>query len=62
MSSYNRYNPNDKLIRLKSELREAENELEYAPKHRKENVEKRIANIKEAIRQEEEIIEAMGKE
>lgn len=55
----NRYAPNNKLIRLQMELQEAENELEYAPDHRKESVKKRIANIKIAIQQEKEIIEKM---
>lgn len=48
----NRYDPNDKLKRLQMELEEAENELEYAPEHRKPLIEKRIQNILEAIRQE----------
>lgn len=56
----NRYAPNSKLTRLQMELEEAENELECAPEHRKEDVEKRIANIRESIRQEKEIIEKMS--
>lgn len=49
MSYPNRYNSNDKLVRLKQELQEAELELECAPESRKQSIQNRINNIKREI-------------
>lgn len=56
----NRYSLNSKLTRLKMELEEAENELEYASYSRRQYVQNRIDNINREIIEIEAKLERMA--
>ena len=56
----NRYSPNNKLIRLKMELEEAENEIEHTPDCRNDAVLNRINNIRHEIDQIEAELDNMA--